>query len=132
MMRAAYKLSADEGIQKLRQHARWLEHEYPSAATSLIEGLEETFTINRLGLTPSLRRCLATTNIIESPNSGIRKRTGRVTNWESGEMVLRWTSTALLDKEKTFRKIMGYPDLWILKTALNEPNVIIDKKQQAA
>ena len=30
------------------------------------EGMEECFTINRLGVPPSLHRCLATTNIVES------------------------------------------------------------------
>jgi hypothetical protein len=45
---------------------------YPSAAASLLEGPEECFTINRLGLPPTLRRCLATTNIIESPDAGVR------------------------------------------------------------
>ena len=60
VMKAAYKLDADEGMSKLRQQARWLETEYPSAAASLLEGLAETFTINRLGLPPALRRCLGT------------------------------------------------------------------------
>jgi len=47
--------------------AEWLERDYPSAAASLIEGLEECFTINRLDMPASLHRCLATTNVIESP-----------------------------------------------------------------
>ena len=46
-----------------------------SASASLREGLSEMFTINRLGLPPSLRRSLATTNIVESPNSGVRMKT---------------------------------------------------------
>jgi transposase-like protein len=49
-----------------------LEKPYPSAAASLREGLEETFTINRLDLPPTLRRCLGTTNLIKSPNAGMR------------------------------------------------------------
>jgi transposase-like protein len=53
--------------------------QYPSAAASLLEGLEECFTINRLDLPPSLHRCLATTDIIESPHAGVRIRTSRVT-----------------------------------------------------
>jgi transposase-like protein len=123
VMKAAYRLPADEGIAKLKQQASWLEREYPSAATSLLEGLEETFTVNRLGLSVGLRRCLATTNIVESPTSGVRLRTRRVTNWPSGEMVLRWTAAALLETEKSFRKIMGYKDLWMLKAVLDEENI---------
>jgi transposase len=40
----------------LRKQAEWLERSHPQAAASLREGLEETFTINRLGLSPRLRR----------------------------------------------------------------------------
>jgi len=82
--------------------------------------LEETFTINRLGLPPKLRRCLATTNIIESPTAGVRLRTRRVTNWRNGEMVLRWAAAAYLETEKSFRRIIGYQELWTLKAVLDE------------
>jgi putative transposase len=119
-MKAAYRLGADEGIKRLKLQAEWLQNEYPSAAASLREGLEETFTINRLGLTPSLRRCLATTNLIESPGAGVRLRTGRVTNWKSGSMVLRWAATAYLETEQKFRKLMGYRDLWMLQAVLDD------------
>jgi transposase-like protein len=120
VMRAAWRLEAQEGIAKLKQQARWLENEYPSAAASLLEGLEEMFTINRLGLPRKLRRCLATTNIIESPTAGVRLRTRRVTNWKNGKMVLRWAATAYLETEKNFHRIDGYRDLWMLKAALEE------------
>ena len=70
--RAAMKLEAKQGEQKLEQLARWLEREYPSAAASLREGLSEMFTINRLGLPPRLRKCLSTTNLIDSTHSGVR------------------------------------------------------------
>jgi len=120
LMKAAYRLDADEGMKKLKQQARWLESEYPSAAASLLEGLEETFTINRLGLPPKLRRCLGTTNIVESPTAGVRLRTRRVTNWRNGGMVLRWAAAAYLQTEKSFRRIIGYQELWTLKAVLDE------------
>ena len=60
-MRASYKLEAKEGMARLRKLADWLEQECPAAANSLREGLKECFTINRLGIPPSLHRCLATT-----------------------------------------------------------------------
>lgn len=122
VMRGAYRLEADEGMAKLRHQARWLETEYPSAAASLLEGLEETFTINRLGLPPALRRCLRSTNIVESPTAGVRLRTRRVTNWQNGKMVLRWAAAAYLETEKHFKRIHGYRDLWILKAILDEEN----------
>ncbi len=98
-----------------------LETLHPSAAGSLREGMAETFTVNRLGLPGALRRCLCTTNVIESPNSGIRQRTGRVIRWKDGSMLLRWVATALIETEKSFRRIMGWKQLWILQTYLDNP-----------
>ena len=122
-MRAAFRLPPSEGLARLQQQASWLEREYPDAAASLREGLEELFTINRLGLSPSLCRALGSTNIIENPNSAARRRTGRVTRWRDGEMVKRWAASAFLDAEKSFRRILGYRDLWMLKAILNENQV---------
>ena len=119
-MKAAFSLDAVKGKQKLKQLAKWLEQEYPSGRSSLLEGLDEMFTINTLGLPKSLRRCLGSTNIIESPNSGVRTRTGRVKNWQDHGMVVRWVAASLLDMEKRFKRIMGYQQLWILDAKLKE------------
>ena len=118
-LRAAFRLSATEGMARLEKQAQWLEREHPDAAASLREGREEMFTVNRLGLSPSLMRCLSSTNIIESPHSGVRLRTRRICRWRDGRMVLRWAAAAFLMTEKHFRKIQGYEDLWMLKAVLN-------------
>jgi len=118
VMRAAFRLPVKEGMARLEKQAEWLEREYPSAATSLREGLGEMFTVTRLGLSPSLARCLVSTNVIESPHSGVRLRTRKVCRWRDGKMVLRWAAAALLMTEKNFRRIMGHKDLWMLKAAL--------------
>ena len=118
-MRAAWRLDAKGGMARLKKLAEWLERDYPSAAASLIEGLEECFTINRLDVPASLHRCLATTNVIESPHAGVRLRTRRVCRWRDSGMVKRWMASALLATEKNFRKIMGYRDLWTLDAILN-------------
>jgi len=118
-MRAAWRLDAKGGMARLKKLAEWLERDYPSAAASLIEGLEECFTINRLDVPASLHRCLATTNVIESPHAGVRMRTRRVCRWRDSGMVKRWMASALLATEKNFRKIMGYRDLWTLDAILN-------------
>ena len=120
-MNAAYRLDSDKGMARLEELAKMLERPHPSAAGSLREGLAETFTVNRLGLPGALRRCLCTTNVIESPNSGIRRRTGRVTRWTDGSMVLRWVASALVETEKSFRRIMGCEQLWMLKSYLDNP-----------
>lgn len=119
LMRAARKLKPDEGMAKFRQIAGWLEHDDPDAAAALLEGLEECFTINRLDIPRSLHRCLAISNIVDNPHSGVRERTRRVCRWRPG-MAARWSAAAFLEIEKSFRKIMGYRDLWALKAILEE------------
>ena len=119
-MKAAFSLDAKGGQQKLEKLAEWLNRDYPSAAGSLREGLSEMFTINRLGLPAELRRCLGSTNVIESPNSGIRRHTRRVKHWRDHTMVVRWVASSLLEMENRFRRIMGYQQLWILEAKLNE------------
>ena len=133
-MQAAFSLDANKGFKKLKQLAEWLKQEYPSAASSLLEGLDEMFTINRLGLPKALRRCLGTTNVIESPNSGIRSRTARVKNWQDHAMVVRWLAASLLDMEKRFRRVMGYQQLWMLEAKLKDlaEDAAVDSRSQVA
>ena len=95
---------------------------------SLREGLAEMFTVNRLGLSPSLSRCLVSTNVIESPHSGVRLRTRKICRWRDGKMVLRWAAAALLMTEQNFRRIMGYRDLWMLKAVLDENQTSLKKQ----
>lgn len=127
LLRAAWKLDADKGIARIKKLAAWLDQRYPQAAASLLEGLEECFTINRLDIPPALHRCLATTNIIESPHAGVRIQTRRVTHWQNGKMVLRWMASAFLRTEKRFKRIMGHKDLWALEAILN-PTATASKK----
>ena len=86
------------------------------------------FTINRLNLPGSLRRCLATTNLIDSTHSGVRQRTRRVTNWKNGSMALRWAAASFVETEKNYRRIMGYEDLWMLKAHLDDQEVVRNRK----
>jgi len=132
VMHAAYKLSEKDGIAKLKQQAAWLKAGYPDAAASLLEGLEETFTVNRLKLTPSLMRCLASTNVIENPNGAVRRVTHRVCRYRDAEMALRWTASGFLEAEKSFRKIQGHRQLWVLGTALGRSVEEVDVKTRAA
>lgn len=82
-------------MARLRKLADWLEEEQAAAANSLREGLEECYTLNRLGIPPSLHRCLATTNVIESPQSGVRMRASCVSlGWRHRSWRRRKTSAA--------------------------------------
>jgi transposase-like protein len=119
-MKSAFSMEAKKGKQKLKQLAKWFQQEYPSATSSLLEGLDEMFTINDLGLPKTLRRCLGSTNVIESPNSGIRSRTRRVKKWQDHGMVVRWVAASLLDMENSFKRVMGYQQLWMLDAKLKE------------
>jgi len=132
VMHAAYKLPEPQGIAKLKQQASWLKTEHPDAAASLLEGLEETFTVNRLKLPPSLTRCLCTTNIIENPNGAVRRVSRRVCRYRNADMALRWTATGFLEAEKSFRRIQGKKDLWILASALGRNVTGIDSKHWVA
>ena len=98
--------------------ARFLEHEYESAARSLREGMAEMFTVQKLKLPPTLYKCPGTTNVIESPQSGVQKRTGNVTRWRDADMVERWVASAWLLTEKHFRKVIGHEHMWTLAVHL--------------
>ena len=130
LMRAAWKLEAKEGMARLRKLAEWLRQEYPDAAGSLLEGMEECFTINRLKVPPSLHRCLATTNLIESSQSGVRMRIRRVCRWRA-EMPARWVAASFLATERNFRRVMGYRDLWALKAILRSEQELKAKQAVA-
>ena len=130
-LKAAWKLEADQGMAKIEQYASWLQREWPSAAASLREGLSEMFTINRLGLPASLRRCLGSTNLIDNSHSALRERTRRVKHWHSGTMALRWAAAALQAASKNFRRIMGHQHLWMLQAALQESETDEQLAQEA-
>jgi putative transposase len=121
VLRAAFKMEDHvKATGKIRDLARELEREWPSASGSLLEGLDEMFTVNRLGLPASLRRSLATTNIIESPQSTVRRLTHKVDRWRDGKMALRWAAASFLEAEKTMRKIGGCRQVWMLAAALEQ------------
>ncbi len=60
-----------------------------SAANSLVEGLEETLTLRRLGIFAELGKSLKTTNGIENLNSRLGKYLGRVKYWQTLDQQLR-------------------------------------------
>ena len=99
------------GLRKANLLVKELELAYPDAAGSLREGLEEMFTVARLGASPTLRRSLTTTNAIESLISIARTTTAHVKNWRDGEMRRRWCAAGMLEGERSFRRIKGHREL---------------------
>ena len=94
---------------------------YLGGGTVLFSG-GEMFTLQRLQIPASLHQCLATTNIIESPQGGVERRTRNVTRWRDADMVQRWVASAWLLTEKHFRRIDGHANLWALAAILGRAN----------
>jgi putative transposase len=118
-MRAAYHApSAIIAEAQLQALARELEHTHPGAAGSLREGLSETLTVLRLGVSPTLARTLRSTNCIESMISICRNHCANVKNWQNGNMALRWCAAGLVEAGKQFRRVNGHLHLPTLRTAL--------------
>ncbi len=108
----------DTELRNAKSLATQLQKSHPRAAASLREGLEEMFTVTRLGLDGRLAKTLTTSNPIESMIS-IAKATNRnVTRWRDGQMVLRWTAAGMLNAERSFRRIKGYKQMPQLVAAL--------------
>jgi transposase-like protein len=89
-----------------------------SAANSLVEGLEETLTLHRLGIFEKLGYHLKTTNAIENLNSQLGKYLGRVKRWMHSDQRQRWVAMALLETESRMRRIQHYDQLPFLREAL--------------
>jgi putative transposase len=127
----AYNMADYDAARKsLELTVKYLEKLNPSAAASLKEGLEETLTVHRLGVTGLLRKTLQTTNPIESCFSVARTITGRVKRWRGDDMVQRWAVASLLRGEKKFRRVKGYKEIPKLIAALQQKSV--DRKEVAA
>src|SRR4029434_3813614 len=77
-------------------------------AASVREGLDETLTLQGLGITGALYRTLRTTNPIENLNGLIADYTNNMKRWRDGQMVLRWVASALSDARERFRALKGF------------------------
>ena len=98
--------------------AKRLDDEYPSAAGSVREGLEETLTVLTLHLSARLQRSLTTTNAAESLLSRTRHVKRNVKRWRGGQMMLRWVAAGVLEAVKGFRRLKGHADMPRLVAAL--------------
>jgi putative transposase len=118
-LRSAWRLDDHAvALERLRALAGELERAHPGAAASLREGLEETLTLQRLGIRGSLKTTLASTNPCESMIECVRRTSRNVKRWQSGQMALRWTAAGMLEAERQFRRIIGYRDLAKLAVAI--------------
>ncbi len=104
--------------RRLERLASSLEVDHPGAAASVLEGLDETLTLQGLGISGTLYKKLRTTNAIENLNSGIANYARNVKRWQGGSMVVRWVSAAIVEAEKKFRRVQGWRDIEKLVRAL--------------
>jgi transposase-like protein len=118
-IRAAYHADSALAAQAdLEALAAELDKTHPGAAASLREGLEETLTVLRLGIPPTLARTLRSTNAVESMISICREHAKNVTRWRDGTMALRWAAAGMLEAGKQFRRVNGHLHLPALRAAL--------------
>jgi putative transposase len=106
------------GERAARDLARQLEARWPDAAASLREGLDEMFTVRRLGITGRLAATLTNTNCIESMISIARDTTHNVKRWRDGKMIKRWCAAGMLNAERSFRRLKGHKQMPALVAGL--------------
>jgi len=110
--------SALEAEAALLALAKELDRTHPGAAASLREGLDETLTVLRLNVPPTLARTLRSTNCIESMISVCREHAANVKRWRDGQMALRWCAAGMVEAGKQFRRVNGHLHLPTLRAAL--------------
>ena len=124
--------NAELASKQLKRLATSLQARHPGAAASLREGLEETLTVQGLGITDALYRTLRTTNPIENLNGSIGHYTRNVKRWKDGQMALRWVASAFSDATGRFRKLRGHRDIKTLIAALAARVARADKAELEA
>src|SRR5947199_10240686 len=104
-LRQAWELDdAAKAERLLRNLARRLDQEAPGVAASILEGLDEMLTVNRLGL----------------PGNAA--------------MALRWTAAGMMEAAKGFRRLKAYKHLPVLRAALaaHQSKYVIEHDDDAA
>lgn len=127
-LRKAWELDGvTEAERLIRDLARRMEKEAPGVSGSILEGLDEMLTANRLRLPPELRRSLACTNAIENMQGTIRRVTRNEKRWRDASMALRWAAAGMLEAKAGFRRLKAYRQLSALRRALAEHQCRLDR-----
>ena len=75
---------------------------------SILEGLDEMITVNRLHLPPELYWSLVCTNAIETMQGTIRRVTRNVKHWRDASMAPRWAAAGILEVKAGFLRLKTY------------------------
>jgi transposase-like protein len=118
-IRLAYQkqqyVTAKRALLTIEKELKWHNQ---SAANSMMEGLEETLTLHRLGMFAKLGTSLRTTNPIENVNRLLENRIGKVNYWKNSSQRHRWVASAAFDIEPRLRKIKGHQFLAELRSKM--------------
>jgi transposase-like protein len=118
-LQAAYNERTEkQALRRLAQIRLELSLVSENAANALTEGMLETVTLHRLGITGLLRKSLRTTNIIESAFSSVRRYMGRVSNFRDEAQRELWITRSLVETERHFRVLRGCRQLRKLRDTL--------------
>jgi hypothetical protein len=118
LARAFAEADSAKGLDQAKRIACELKADHPDAAASLLEGLDEMFTVRRLGVSGKLVTTLTNTNCIESMISVARTTMGNVKSWKDGSMKKRWVAAGMLEAERNFRRVRGCKEMPTLVAAL--------------
>jgi putative transposase len=125
-IRAAWALTDHHlARERLELLASELDRTWPDAAVSLREGMDDTLTLMRLGITGQLAKTLCSTNPCESMIEIVRYTQRNVKRWQHGDMRKRWTAAGMLVAEQQFRRIIGYRDLAKLVIAIERHALLV-------
>jgi putative transposase len=122
------RLAAAYGMKELGDARKAVESVFDElvalsepAAGSLAEGMEETLTLHKLGLTGDLKRIFSSTNSIESMFSMARRYKRNVKKWKKNtNHIERTLVVTLLEAEGRFRRVRGYRELKDLKARITK------------
>jgi len=112
-----------KGLDQAKRIAGELKAGHLDAVASLLEGLEEMFTVGRLGVSGRLASTLTNTNCIESRISVARNTMGNVEHRKDGSMKKRWVAAGMLEAERNFRRVRDCKEMPTLVAALRRTTV---------
>lgn len=126
-------VSYDDAKKELLDVLEWLEGISVGAAKSLREGGERLLTLHRLGVPPTLRKSLITTNIIESSFNGMDTCEKNVKRYRDVKMFMRWMAADLCEREKHFHRLEGYATIpEVIKKMREKSFSLLDRENLVA
>ena len=93
--------------------------------------MEETLTLQKLGLFEKLGVSFKTTNVIESIQARLGQYTDKVDYWRNSDQKQRWVAAALSDLEPRLNRVKGMKYLPDLRHAIQR-ELGIQKQEKIA